>query len=62
VLRALGSKAHIIILLIGAEALPLFLLGPLAGYLIVTLFLLISQPLLETHFALYIRPYVNIVQ
>jgi putative ABC transport system permease protein len=32
VLRALGAKDHVIILLIGAEALLLTLLGALAGY------------------------------
>jgi putative ABC transport system permease protein len=61
VLRALGAKAHIIILLIGTEALLLTILGSLAGYLLVTVGLLLSQPLLEYHFALYISPYVNIV-
>tara|TARA_R110000868_G_scaffold318211_8_gene579020 strand:- start:114 stop:1346 length:1233 start_codon:yes stop_codon:yes gene_type:complete len=60
VLRALGAKAHIIILLIGAEALMLTLLGSFAGYLLVTLGLLLGQPLLEQHFALYISPYVNL--
>ncbi len=61
VLRALGAKAHIIILLIGAEALLLTLLGALAGYVLVTVGLLLGQPLLEQHFALYISPYVNLV-
>jgi putative ABC transport system permease protein len=61
VLRALGAKAHIIILLIGVEALMLTLLGSLAGYLFVTVALLLGQPLLEHHFALYISPYVNLV-
>jgi putative ABC transport system permease protein len=61
VLRALGAKAHIIILLIDAEALMLTLLGSLAGYLLVTLGLLFGQSLLEQHFALYISPYVNLV-
>jgi putative ABC transport system permease protein len=61
VLRALGAKAHIIILLIGAESLFLTLLGAIAGYLLVTIALLIGQPLLEQHFALYISPYANLV-
>jgi putative ABC transport system permease protein len=61
VLRALGAKAHIIIILIGAEALLLTLLGAFAGYILVTVGLLFSQPLLELHFALYISPYVNLV-
>ena len=61
VLRALGAKAHIIILLIGAEALFLTLLGAIAGYLLVTIALLIGQPLLEQHFSLYISPYANLV-
>jgi putative ABC transport system permease protein len=61
VLRALGAKAHIIILLIGAEALMLTVLGSFVGYLLVTLGLLLGQPLLEQHFALYISPYVNLV-
>ena len=60
VLRALGAKAHIIILLIGAEALLLTLLGVLAGYLLVTVGLLFGQPMLEHHFSLYISPYVNL--
>jgi len=60
VLRALGAKAHIIILLIGAEALALTTLGALAGYLLVTVVLLLGQPLLEQHFALYISPYVDL--
>jgi putative ABC transport system permease protein len=60
VLRALGAKAHIIILLIGAEALLLTLLGALAGYLLVTITLIFGQPLLEKHFALYISPYANL--
>ena len=60
VLRSLGAKAHIIILLIGAEALLLTLLGALAGYLLVTITLLFGQPLLEKHFALYISPYANL--
>jgi putative ABC transport system permease protein len=60
VLRALGAKAHIIILLIGAEALLLTLLGALAGYLLVTITLIFGQPLLEKHFALYISPYTNL--
>lgn len=61
VLRALGAKAHIIILLIGTEALLLTLLGSLAGYVLLTAGLLLSQPLLEYHFALYISSYVNLV-
>ena len=56
VLRSLGAKAHIIILLIGSEALLLTLFGALAGYLLVTVGLLFGQPLLEQHFALYISP------
>jgi putative ABC transport system permease protein len=60
VLRALGAKAHIIILLIGAEALLLTLLGALAGYILVTVGLLLGQPLLEQHFALYIQPHVDL--
>jgi len=60
VLRALGAKAHIIIILIGTEALLLTLLGSLTGYLLVTVGLLIGQPLLEHHFALYISPYVDL--
>jgi putative ABC transport system permease protein len=60
VLRALGAKAHIIILLIGTEALLLTILGSLAGYLLVTVGLLFGQPLIEYHFALYINPYVNL--
>jgi putative ABC transport system permease protein len=59
VLRALGAKAHIIILLIGTEALLLTIVGSLAGYLLITLGLLLGQPLLEQHFALYISPYVD---
>lgn len=61
VLRSLGAKAHIIILLIGAEALLLTLLGALAGYLSLTIGLLFGQPLLEQHFALYISPFVDLV-
>lgn len=61
VLRALGAKAHIIIILITTEALFLALLGALAGYLLVTLGLFFGQPLLEQHFALYISPYVNLI-
>jgi putative ABC transport system permease protein len=61
VLRALGAKAHIIILLIVAEALMLTLFGALAGYLLVTVGLLLGQPLLEQHFALYISPYVSLI-
>ena len=61
VLRAIGAKAHIIIVLIGAEALLLTLLGALAGYLLVTIALLFGQPLLEQHFALYISPYTNLL-
>ena len=61
VLRSLGAKAHIIILLIGSEALLLTLFGALAGYLLVTVGLLFGQPLLEQHFALYISPFVNLV-
>jgi putative ABC transport system permease protein len=61
VLRALGAKAHIIILLIGTEAILLTLLGSLAGYLLVTVGLFLGQPLLEHHFALYISPYVELV-
>ncbi|GAC19433.1 ABC transporter permease [Paraglaciecola arctica] len=61
VLRALGAKAHIIILLIVAEALILTLIGALAGYLLVTVGLLLGQPLLEQYFALYISPVVNLV-
>lgn len=60
VLRALGAKAHIIILLIGAEALLLTILGAFAGYFLVTIALLFGQPLLEQHFSLYISPYVNL--
>lgn len=60
VLRALGAKAHIIILLIGAEALLLTLIGALVGYLLVTIGLLIGRPLLEQHFSLYIQPYVDL--
>jgi putative ABC transport system permease protein len=56
----LGAKAHIIILLIGTEALLLTILGSLAGYLLVTVGLLFGQPLIEYHFALYINPYVNL--
>jgi putative ABC transport system permease protein len=61
VLRALGAKARIIILLIGTEALLLTLLGSLAGYVLLTAGSLLSQPLLEYHFALYISSYVNLV-
>lgn len=61
VLRALGAKAHIIILLIVAEALILTLIGALAGYLLVTVGLLLGQPLLEQYFALYISPVVHLV-
>lgn len=61
VLRALGAKAYIIILLIGAEALLLTILGALAGYLLVTVALFFGQPLLEQHFALYISPYADLV-
>jgi putative ABC transport system permease protein len=57
----LGAKAHIIILLIGTEALLLTLLGALVGYLLLTVGLLLGQPLLEQRFALYISPYVNLV-
>lgn len=60
VLRSLGAKAHIIILLIGAEALLLTSLGALAGYLSLTIGLLIGQPLLEQHFALYISPFIDL--
>jgi len=60
VLRALGAKAHIIILLIGSEALLLTLLGAFAGYILVTVVLLLGQPLLEQHFALYIQPYADL--
>jgi putative ABC transport system permease protein len=60
VLRALGAKAQIIILLIGIEALLLTIVGSLAGYLLITLGLLLGQPLLEQHFALYISPYVDL--
>jgi putative ABC transport system permease protein len=59
VLRALGAKAHIIILLIGTEALLLTIVGSWAGYLLITLGLLLGQPLLEQHFAMYISPYVH---
>ena len=59
VLRALGAKAHIIILLIGAEAFMLTLIGSFVGYVLVTVGLLLGEPLLEQHFALYISPYVN---
>lgn len=62
VLRALGAKANIIILLIGAEALFLTVLGALVGYFLVTVVLLFGQPLLEQHFALYISPYVNLIE
>jgi putative ABC transport system permease protein len=61
VLRALGAKAQIIILLIGTEALILTLLGAFVGYLFVTLGLLFGQPLLEQHFALYVSPFVNLI-
>jgi putative ABC transport system permease protein len=61
VLRALGAKAYIIILLIGAEALLLTILGALTGYLLVTVALFFGQPLLEQHFALYISPYADLV-
>jgi putative ABC transport system permease protein len=61
VLRALGAKAQIIILLIGAEALMLTMLGSLIGYVLVTIGLLICQPILASHFGLYISSYVNIV-
>lgn len=61
VLRALGAKAHIIILLVGTEALMLTLIGAFAGYLLVTVGLFLGQPLLEQHFALYISPYVNVL-
>lgn len=61
ILRALGAKAHIMILLIGAEALMLTLVGSFIGYVLVTLGLLLGQPLLEHHFALYLSPYVNLV-
>ncbi|WP_339720007.1 ABC transporter permease [uncultured Paraglaciecola sp.] len=60
VLRALGAKAHIIMLLIGAEALMLTLFGSFAGYLLVTVGLLLGQPILEQHFALYISPMVDL--
>jgi putative ABC transport system permease protein len=60
VLRALGAKAHIIILLIGTEALLLTIVGSWAGYLLITLGLLLGQPLLEQHFAMYISPYVHL--
>ncbi|AGH44957.1 hypothetical protein C427_2848 [Paraglaciecola psychrophila 170] len=59
VLRALGAKAHVIILLIGAEALLPKTVGSLAGYLLITLGLLLGQPLLEQQFAFYISPYVD---
>jgi putative ABC transport system permease protein len=62
VLRALGAKAHVIIVLIAAEALMLTFIGALAGYLLVTVSLLLGQPLLEQHFALYISPYVNLAE
>jgi putative ABC transport system permease protein len=61
VLRALGAKPHIIIVLLGSEALLLTVLGSFAGYLLVTIGLLLGKPLLEQHFALYISPYVNLV-
>ena len=61
VLRALGAKAYIIILLIGSEALLLTFFGALAGYLLVTVGLLLGQPLLEQHFTLYIGAYINLV-
>ncbi|MFT6992963.1 MAG: putative ABC transport system permease protein [Paraglaciecola sp.] len=60
VLRSLGAKAHIIILLIGTEALLLTIVGSLAGYLLITLVLMLGQPLLEQHFSLYISPYVDL--
>jgi putative ABC transport system permease protein len=60
VLRALGAKAHIIILLIATEAFLLSIVGSLAGYLLITLGLMLGQPLLEQKFALYISPYVDL--
>ena len=58
--RAGSAKAHIIILLIVTETLLLTLLGSLAGYLLVTVGLLLGQPLLAHHFSLYISPYVDV--
>jgi putative ABC transport system permease protein len=60
VLSALGAKAHIIILLIATEALLLTIVGSLAGYLLITLGLMLGQPLLEQKSALYISPYVDL--
>lgn len=60
VLRSLGAQAHIIFLLIASEALLLTLLGAFAGYLLLSLGLLLGQPLLEQYFSLYISAYVDL--
>jgi putative ABC transport system permease protein len=60
VLRALGAKAGIIIGLLLFEALLLALVGALIGYAGITLLLMLAQPILQSEFALYISPFVDI--
>lgn len=60
VLRALGAKTYVIIVLVVIEAILLAMVGALLGYLLASIGLLIGQPILEDTFGLYIDTYIDL--
>jgi putative ABC transport system permease protein len=60
ILRALGASASIVILLIICEALMLTTIGAVMGYMFISIGLVLTQPMLEANFALYISTYVDV--
>ncbi|MGS2720099.1 ABC transporter permease [Paraglaciecola aestuariivivens] len=60
VLRALGAKASVIILLVAGEAMFLAFIGALLGALLAALALAICQPILMDEFGLYVAPMLNL--
>jgi putative ABC transport system permease protein len=60
VLRALGAKAYVIITMVVLEAILLTVVGAAIGYLFASIGLLVSKPLLEETFSLYINAYIDL--
>ncbi len=59
VLRALGARASVIILLVAGEAMFLALIGAILGVLFASLTLFFAQTIFVTEFGLHIAPYIS---
>lgn len=60
VLRALGAKAYVIIIMIVIEAILLTVLGAIFGYILASISLFVGQPMLEESFGLYINAFIDL--